>query len=161
MPPMSQAMDSWIFCPVFLNVSRDYIHSNWQVQFSSVAQSCPTLRPHESQHARPPCPSPTPEFTQIHVHWVSDAIQPSHPRSSPSPPAPNPSQHQSLSSESTLRMRWPKDWSFGFAQLQFLDWRNSLLFVCDDDLYVIPWNWVFRFPGLSFFLGRSFLKLCI
>ena len=37
-----------------------------------------------------------PEFTQIHVHRVSDAIQPSHPLSSPSPPAPNPSQHQSL-----------------------------------------------------------------
>ena len=66
------------------------------VQFSSVTQSCPTLRPHESQHARPPCPSPLPEFTQTHVHRVSDAIQPSHPLSSPSPPAPNPSQHQSL-----------------------------------------------------------------
>ena len=37
-----------------------------------------------------------PEFTQTHVHWVGDAIQPSHPLSSPSPPAPNPSQHQSL-----------------------------------------------------------------
>ena len=36
------------------------------------------------------------EFTQTHVHWVVDAIQPSHPRSSPSPPAPNPSQHQGL-----------------------------------------------------------------
>ena len=45
---------------------------------------------------QPPCPSPTQEFTQTHVHWVSDAIQPSHPLSSPSPPAPNPSQHQSL-----------------------------------------------------------------
>ena len=53
-------------------------------------------RPHESQHTRPPCPSPTSEFTQTHVHQVSDAIQPSHPLSSPSPPAPNPSQHQSL-----------------------------------------------------------------
>ena len=37
-----------------------------------------------------------PEFTQTHVHWVGDAIQPSHPLSSPSPPAPNPSQHQGL-----------------------------------------------------------------
>ena len=88
-----------------------------------------SLRPHELQHARPPCPSPTtssvqfssvaqscltlcdpmnrstpglpvhhqlPKFTQTHVHRVSDAIQPSHPLSSPSPPAPNPSQHQSL-----------------------------------------------------------------
>ena len=56
-----------------------------------------------------------PEFTQTHVHRVSDAIQPSHPLSSPSPPAPNPSQHQSLSNESTLRMRWPKYWSFSFS----------------------------------------------
>ena len=55
-----------------------------------------SLQPHESQHARPPCPSPTPEFTETHIHRVSDAIQPSHPLSSPSPPAPNHSQHQSL-----------------------------------------------------------------
>ena len=55
------------------------------------------------------------EFTQTHVHRVSDAIQPSHPLSSPSPPAPNPSQHQSLSNESTLHMRWPKYWSFSFS----------------------------------------------
>ena len=55
-----------------------------------------SLQPHESQHARPPCPSPTPRFTETHVHWVSDAIQPSHPLVSPSPLAPNPSQHQSL-----------------------------------------------------------------
>ena len=56
-----------------------------------------------------------PEFTQTHVHRVSDAIQPSHPLSSPSPPAPNPSQHQSFSNESTLHMRWPKHWSFSFS----------------------------------------------
>ena len=56
-----------------------------------------------------------PEFTQIHVHRVGDAIQPSHPLSSPSPPAPNPSQHQSFSNESTLCMRWPNYWSFSFT----------------------------------------------
>ena len=55
------------------------------------------------------------EFTQTHVHQVGDAIQPSHPLSSPSPPAPSPSQHQSLSHESTLRMRWPRYWSFSFS----------------------------------------------
>ena len=55
------------------------------------------------------------EFTQIHIHRVSDAIQPSHPLSSPSPPAPNPSQHHGLSNESTLHMRWPKYWSFSFS----------------------------------------------
>ena len=56
-----------------------------------------------------------PEFTQTHVHRVSDAIQSSHPLLSPSPPASKPSQHQSLSNESTLHMRWPKYWSFHFS----------------------------------------------
>ena len=67
------------------------------VQFSSVAQSCPTL-PDSMNRSTPSLPVPyqLPEFTQTHVHGVSDAIQPSHPLSSPSPPAPNPSQHQSL-----------------------------------------------------------------
>ena len=65
------------------------------VQFSRSVVS-DSLRPYELQQARPPCPSPTPEFTQTHIHRVGDAIQPSHPLSSPSPPAPNPSQHQSL-----------------------------------------------------------------
>ena len=67
------------------------------VQFSSVAQSCPTLcdpmnrsTPGLSVHHQ------LPEFKQTHVHRVGDAIQPSHPLSSPSPPAPNFSQHQSL-----------------------------------------------------------------
>ena len=84
------------------------------VQFSHSVVS-DSLRPHESQHARAPCPSPTPEFTQTHVLRVSDAIQPSHPLLSPSPSAPNPSQHQGLSNESTLCMRWPKYWSFSFS----------------------------------------------
>ena len=67
------------------------------VQFSSVAQSCPTLcGPMNRSTPGLPVHHQLPEFTQTHVHRVSDAIQPSHPRSSPSPPAPNPSQHQSL-----------------------------------------------------------------
>ena len=64
------------------------------VQFSHSVVS-DSLWPHESQHARPPCPSPTPGV-HSDSRRVSDAIQPSHPLSSPSPPAPNPSQHQSL-----------------------------------------------------------------
>ena len=67
------------------------------VQFSSVAQSCPTLGdPMNPSTPGLPVHHQLPEFTQTHVHRVSDAIQPSHPLSSPSPPAPNPSQHQSL-----------------------------------------------------------------
>ena len=56
-----------------------------------------------------------PEFTQTHVHRVSDAIQPSHPLMFPSPPAPNPLSIRVFSNESTLRMRWPKYWSFSFS----------------------------------------------
>ena len=57
------------------------------------------------------------EFTQTHVHRVSDAIQPSHPLSSPSPPAPISPRIRVFSNESTLRMRWPKYWSFSFSIL--------------------------------------------
>ena len=53
-----------------------------------------SLWPHELQHARPPCPSPTPRVHPNPCHWVSDAIQPSHPLLSPSPPALNLSRHQ-------------------------------------------------------------------
>ena len=73
-----------------------------------------------------------PEFTQTQVHQVCDAIQPSHPLSSPSPPAPNPSQHQSLlSSESTLHMRWPKYWSFSFSIIPSKEIRGLISFRMD------------------------------
>ena len=84
-----------------------------QISLSVVSTS---LRPHELQHARPPCLITNSRSSlKLSVHRVSDAIQPSHPLLSPSPPAPNPSQHQSFSSESTLCMRWPKYWSFSFS----------------------------------------------
>ena len=67
------------------------------IQFSSAAQSCPTLcDPMNRGTPGLPVHHQLPEFTQTHVHRVSDAIQPCYPLSSPSPPAPNPSQHQSL-----------------------------------------------------------------
>ena len=56
-----------------------------------------------------------PEFTQTHVHEVGDAIQPSYPLLSPSPPAPIPPSIRVFSNESTLCMRWPKNWSFSFS----------------------------------------------
>ena len=65
-------------------------------QHQSLFQCVNSLRLHELQHARPLCASQLSESTQTYVHQVGDAIQPSHPLSSPSPPAPNPSQHQSL-----------------------------------------------------------------
>ena len=79
------------------------------VQFISVAQSCPTFcNPMNRSMPGLPVHHHLLEFTQTHVHPVHGAIQPSHPRSSPSPPAPNPSSIRVFSSESTLRMRWPK-----------------------------------------------------
>ena len=67
------------------------------VQFSSVSQSCPTLcNPMNRSMPGLPVHHQLPEFTQTHVHRVNDAIQPSYPQSSPSPPAPNPSQNQGL-----------------------------------------------------------------
>ena len=73
------------------------VYVEHSVQFSSVAHSCPTLCD-SMNHSTPgfPVHHQLLEFTQIHIHRVSDAIEPSHPLSSPSPPAPNPSQHQSL-----------------------------------------------------------------
>ena len=85
-------------------------------RFSSVAQSCPTLcDPMNRSTPGLPVHHQLPEFTETHVHRVGDAIQPSHPLSSPSPPTPNPSQIRVFSNESTLRMRWPKYSSFSFS----------------------------------------------
>ena len=67
------------------------------IQFGSAAQSCLTLcNPMNRSTPGLPVHHQLPEFTQTHVHRVHDAIQPSHPLSSPSPPAPTPSQRQSL-----------------------------------------------------------------
>ena len=81
------------------------------VQFSSVAQSCPTLcdpmnrsTPGLAVHHQ------LPELAKTHIHRVGDAIHPSHPLSSPSPPAV-----WVFSSESVLHIRWPKYWSFSFS----------------------------------------------
>ena len=86
------------------------------LSFSSVTQSCPTLC--DSMN----CSSPglpvhyqLPEFTQTHVHRVGDAVQPSHPLSSPFPPAFNLFSIRVFSIESALRIRWPKYWSFSFS----------------------------------------------
>ena len=98
---------SWLLSPVvsklvsFLQTNQrlgssrsGYGMTESTVQFSRSVMS-DSLRPHGLQHTRPPCLSPTP-LTQTHVHWVSDAIQPAHHLSSPSPPALNLSQHQGL-----------------------------------------------------------------
>ena len=81
------------------------------LQFSSVAQSCLTL--HDvMDHSTPGLPVP-----RSRLHWVRDAIQPSHPLLSPSPPAFNLSQHQGLFKCVVLHVRWPKYWSVSFISL--------------------------------------------
>jgi len=85
----------------FLKELKTHCHliqqSYFWVQLSSVVQSSPTLcDPMNRSTLGLPVHHQLPEFTQTHVHQVSDAIQPSHPLSSLSPPAPNPSQHQGL-----------------------------------------------------------------
>ena len=113
-------IDSKTDCKIFTinNLEVATIKKRFKVyiQFNSVTQSCLTL-----------CDSmdcSTPAFpihqqllglSQTHVHWVSDAVQPSHPLSSPFPPAFNLSQHQGLSNESVLPIRWPKYWSFSIS----------------------------------------------
>ena len=81
--------------PIFYII---YLLTNYYVyQFSSVTQSCPTLcDPMNCSTPGLPIHHQPQEFTQTHVLWVGDAIQPSHRLLPPSPPAPNPSQHQSL-----------------------------------------------------------------
>ena len=73
-----------------------------------------SLQPHESQHTRPPCLSPSPGV-HSNSHPVGDAIQPSHPLSSPSPPAPNPCQHQGLFQWVNYLHEVAKYWSFSFS----------------------------------------------
>ena len=75
-----------IFLFPFLDSSVQFSHSLMSDSLDPMNRSMPGLPVHHQ----------LPESTQIHVHWVTDAIQPSHPLSSPSPPAPNPSQHQGL-----------------------------------------------------------------
>ena len=113
-----------------------FIQTFSSVQLSSVAQSCPTLcDPMNRSMPGLPVHHQLPEFTQTQVHRVSDAIQPSHPLSSPSPPTIPPS-IRVFSNESTLRMRWPKYWSFRFSIIPSkeqpglisfrMDWLNLL-----------------------------------
>ena len=102
---------------------------------SSVAQSCLILcDPMNRSTPGLPVHHQLPEFT--HVHQVGDAIQTFHPLLSPSPPAPIPPSIRVFSNESTLRMRWPKYWSFSFSII--MDWfkigkgvqQSCTLFAC-------------------------------
>ena len=97
------------------------VKKNEKIQFlrhncCSVTKSCLTLwDPVDCSMPGFPVLHYLPEFTQTHVPWVGDAIQPSHPLSSPSPPALSLSQHQGLFHESALCIRWPNYGSLSFS----------------------------------------------
>ena len=86
------------------------------LQFSSVTESCPSLcNPMDCSTPGFPVHHQPLEFTQTHVHWVSDGIQPSHPLLFPPPPASIFPSIRVFLNESVLRIRWPKYWSFSFS----------------------------------------------
>ena len=96
-PPVRKVPWSRKWQPLQYSCLENPMARGSSVQFSSVAQSCPTLcDPMNRSMPGLPVHHQLPEFTQTNVHRVSEAIHPSYPLSSPSPPAPNPSQHQSL-----------------------------------------------------------------
>ena len=130
------------------------------VQFSSVAQSCPTLcDPMNRSTPGLPVHHQLLEFTQTHIHRVRDAIQPSHPWSSPSPPAPNPSQHQSL-----LQWIYLRIFSHGhfvhlgsWVQLSFhiREFCLCMAWKTDCTSHFIQWTWVFNVSGIQGNSGSS------
>ena len=114
------------------------------VQFSSVTQSCPTLCD-PMNHNTPGLPvhHKLPEFTQTHAHWVGDAIQPSHPLLSPSPPAPNPSQHQGF-------LQWVNPSHEVVKVLEFQLQHQSFQWTPRTDLLQSWTGWIsFQSKGLS------------
>ena len=97
-------------------VFRSDSNQTWAHSVSSAAHSCPTLcDPMDCGTTGFPTHHQLPELTQTHVHQDGDAIQPSHPLLSPSPPAFNILSIRVFSNESVLHIRWPKYWSFNFS----------------------------------------------
>ena len=102
------------------------------VQFSSVTQSCPTLcDPMDCSTPGLPVHHQKPELAQTHVHRVSDAIQPSHPLSSPSPLGSIFPSIRVFSNESVLRIRWPKYCSFSFSISASNEYSGLIFFRID------------------------------
>ena len=121
------------------------------LQFSSVAQSCPTLcDPTNCSTPGLPVHHQLPEFTQTHVHRVSDAIQPSHPVLSLLLLPPIPPGIRVFSNESTLRMRWPKYWSSSFSIIPSKEIPGLISFRMDWlDLLAVQGTLFKRWTSLS------------
>ena len=117
------------------------------VQFSSVTQSCPTLcNPMDCSTPGFPVHHQLPEMTQTHVHWVGDAIQPSHPLLSPSPPTFNHSQHQGL-------FKWVSSWH-QVAKVLGVSASALVLPINIQDWF--PLGWIGWISLLSKGLSRAF-----
>ena len=118
MKPPELNLHMWSWAEIMGSSSGDWLTTSpldMRIQFSSVAQSCLTLcNPRNCSTPSLPVHHQLPESTQTHVHWVGDAIQPSHPLLSPSPPAPNLSQHQGLFRWVSSSHQVAKYWSFSF-----------------------------------------------
>ena len=103
------------------------------INLVKVTQACPTLC-NPMDHSTPgfPVHHQLSELAQTHIHWVGDAIQPSHPVLSSSPPAFNLSQHlRVFSNESALHIRWPKYWSFSFSISPLNEYSGFIFFRMD------------------------------
>ena len=143
-------------------MQRHYFTDN--IQFSSVPQSCPTLC--DSMNCSMPglpVHHQLPAFTQTHVHWVSDAIQPFHPLSSPASPALNLSQHQSLFKWVSSSHQMAKALEFQL-QHQSFQWINktagrninnlryaddtTLMAESEEELKASWWKWKWRVKKL-------------
>ena len=111
------------------------------VQFSSVTQSCPTLcDPKNCSTPGLPVHHQLLEFTQTHVHRVGDAIQPSHSLSTPSPPAPYPSQHQSL-------FQWVNSSHEVAKALEFQLWHQSFQWTPGLISFRMDWLYLLAVQG--------------
>ena len=146
--------------------SKIFVALSLTFQSSSVTQRCPALcEPMDCSTLGFFVHHQLLQLTQTHVHWVGDAIQPSHPLSSPSPPAFSLSQtHWVFSSESVLHIRWPKYWSFSYSinlsneysglisfKMDWLDLLGTLksLFQHHSSKASILWHWAFFIVQLS------------
>ena len=148
-PELGRSSGGWKGYPLKysgLKNSMDYTVCNFHfssVQFSSVVQSCPTLcQPMDCSTPGLPVYHQFPKLTQTHVHWVSDALQPSHPLLSPSPPAFNLSQYQGL-------FKWVSSSHQVAKVLEFQPQQQSFQWIFRTDFH---WDGLVGFP---FHLGAT------